>query len=504
MEQVLQSGLFSKAPRLERFFQYICERELEGSGDQIKEYSIAIEALGRSSDFDPKKDSIVRVEAHRLRRRLEHYYKGLGSDHPLRIAIPHGQYRPQFLQQEEAAALAESGESQFGAVDLLPLPAPEAAVTVRAVRAGSRRTWLWPLLLCLIALGVLGAWLARRRGHASVALGTQKEEVWTPPAGGSAVLGSAHLLAGYHGPPLSDAQGRNWTADAYYTGGSSSTIPSGRALEPQSGTFYARFQRAGRFRYDIPLRQCAYEVHLYLAETEYGRGNPKGGGESTRLFNLSVNGKPTLTNIDPVAEAGSPNRVYEKVFKDIYPSQDGKLHLAFDPVTAPAFVNALKIIPSPPGRIHPVRIVAQESPVTDSQGRLWNADEYYFGGHAVVRNTMISNSHEVLYQGERYGNFSYRIPLAPGKYRLTLHFAETWFGTGSPEPAIGSRIFDVFANGVALLRKYDIARDAGGANRSVEKIFENIEPNAQGMLVLDFVPFKNYAEVNAIEIVETG
>jgi hypothetical protein len=38
----------------------------------------------------------------------------------------------------------------------------------------------------------------------------------------------------------------------------------------------------------------------------------------------------------------------------------------------------------------------------------------------------------------------------------------------------------------------------------VEKVFENIEPNAQGMLVLDFVPFKNYAEVNAIEIVETG
>ena len=67
IQRVLQSGLFVKAPRLERFFRYICERHLRGESDQLKEYSIAIEALGRSSDFDPKKDSIVRVEAHRLR-----------------------------------------------------------------------------------------------------------------------------------------------------------------------------------------------------------------------------------------------------------------------------------------------------------------------------------------------------------------------------------------------------------------------------------------------------
>jgi Malectin domain len=115
----------------------------------------------------------------------------------------------------------------------------------------------------------------------------------------------------------------------------------------------------------------------------------------------------------------------------------------------------------------------------------------------------VDNSKEALYQGERYGNFSYRIPLAPGKYRLTLHFAETWFGVNSPEPALGSRIFNVFANGVALLRDFQVARDAGGPNRSLEKVFQNLEPNAQGMLVLDFVPIRNYAEVNAIEVVQT-
>ena len=80
VDLVLRSGVFEKAPRLEKFFLYICRLHFEGRADEIKEYSIALEALGRSSDFDPKKDSIVRVEAHRLRKRLEEYYRGAGSD----------------------------------------------------------------------------------------------------------------------------------------------------------------------------------------------------------------------------------------------------------------------------------------------------------------------------------------------------------------------------------------------------------------------------------------
>ena len=68
-------------------------------------------------------------------------------------------------------------------------------------------------------------------------------------------------------------------------------------------------------------------------------------------------------------------------------------------------------------------------------------------------------------------------------------------------PLDGARLFNVFANGVALLRNFDVAREAGGFYRAVEKIFNNIEPNSQGLLVLEFVPLRNYAEVNAIEVV---
>src|SRR5438270_5598295 len=102
VDLIMRSGIFEKAPRLEKFFLYICRLHFEGRADEIKEYSIALEALGRSSDFDAKKDSIVRVEAHRLRKRLEEYYRGAGSDDALHIIIPNGQYRPQFVLKNRA------------------------------------------------------------------------------------------------------------------------------------------------------------------------------------------------------------------------------------------------------------------------------------------------------------------------------------------------------------------------------------------------------------------
>jgi hypothetical protein len=143
--------------------------------------------------------------------------------------------------------------------------------------------------------------------------------------------------------------------------------------------------------------------------------------------------------------------------------------------------------------------------VTDETGQEWLADEYVTGGRLVVRRDSVANVREKsIYDGERYGNFCYRIPLAQGKYRLTLHFAETYFGTPQTTlPAIGSRSFNVFANGTALLRNFDVAKEAGGANRAIVKTFDNLEPNAQGELVLEFVPTINYACLNALEITET-
>ena len=71
LQALISSGIFHRAPHLLSFLTYVCERSFQGQGDQIKEYTIGVEAFRRLPDFDPKKDSIVRVEAHRLRRRRQ-------------------------------------------------------------------------------------------------------------------------------------------------------------------------------------------------------------------------------------------------------------------------------------------------------------------------------------------------------------------------------------------------------------------------------------------------
>lgn len=313
------------------------------------------------------------------------------------------------------------------------------------------------------------------------------------------------MLAGYHGFPFIDRQGHTWNADAYYTGGRSMGIPPERFIEGEPAHRFLKAQRSGIFHYDMPVRQGAYELHLYFAEIQYGAGNPLGGGEGSRVFPISINGATRISQFDPLAEAGAPNRLHERVFKDVSPAADGEVHIQLGSQGSPALLDALEILPSAPGRIRPIRIVAQDSPVTDADGRVWSADEYSYGGTLVLRRNGVSTAGQsALYDGERYGNFSYRIPLAPGNYRVTLHFAETWFGTPEPGlPAPGSRLFNVFGNGVALLRNFDIYKEAGGIKRSIDEVFEGLEPNAQGMLLLEFVPLKNYAEVNAIEVVET-
>jgi hypothetical protein len=330
-------------------------------------------------------------------------------------------------------------------------------------------------------------------------------EVWTGPA--SEPAGADYrILAGYHGSPFIDRQGHTWNPDAYYRGGASSVIQRGDLVEGGPDPHLLKGRRAGRFSYDIPLRPGTYELHLYFAETEFGQGNPGGGGDSTRIFQVFINGNVRLDGFDPLGEAGRPNRLLDRVFKDISPDSDGKLHLRFEPGNEAAFLNAIELVPSAPRRMNPIRIAAQSGPIMDSEGRLWAADEYFSGGITAARQNAIANpSERALYQGERFGNFSYRIPVAPGKYRLTLHFAETYFGTFAfQDDPLNRRIFNVFANGTALLRDFEVVKQAGGPNRGLQKVFENLEPNAQGMLLLEFIPVKNYAEINAIEVVETA
>lgn len=97
LERVLAWPEVARSPQLRRFLDYIVQRSLEGQGQSIKAYSIAVDVFGRPADFDPQADPIVRVQARRLRGLLEQYYSGPGADDPLRIDLPVGRYVPEFI-----------------------------------------------------------------------------------------------------------------------------------------------------------------------------------------------------------------------------------------------------------------------------------------------------------------------------------------------------------------------------------------------------------------------
>lgn len=96
LDRLLQSQTFSSSESLRNILKFIVEKSLSGLDDEIKEYTIATIALGKSPDFDPTTDTSVRKQMHRLRQKIEKYYEEEGSDDPLRIVVPLGHYAPEF------------------------------------------------------------------------------------------------------------------------------------------------------------------------------------------------------------------------------------------------------------------------------------------------------------------------------------------------------------------------------------------------------------------------
>lgn len=92
--EVLNSELFQSCPQPSRLLKHLVESAIANAGVQPKEQLLGIEVFGRSADWDPQTDSIVRVHANRLRHKLAEYYGSAGRHSLVRIDIPKGGYAP--------------------------------------------------------------------------------------------------------------------------------------------------------------------------------------------------------------------------------------------------------------------------------------------------------------------------------------------------------------------------------------------------------------------------
>ncbi len=145
LEQMLAWPEISRSPQLVKFLDYIVRRTLAGDEQSIKAYSIAVDVLGRSADFDPQADPIVRVQARRLRGLIDEYYRGPGSGDPVRIALPVGRYVPEFILVGQPALPGG------GSGDLVRAPA-----TGRAHAAGGLAMSWFALVVLVMGIGAVG------------------------------------------------------------------------------------------------------------------------------------------------------------------------------------------------------------------------------------------------------------------------------------------------------------------------------------------------------------
>jgi TolB-like protein/Flp pilus assembly protein TadD len=168
--RLLSSRTFQTAKGQKQFLRFVVEQTIAGCAHELKEYTIGVHVFKRGNAFDPRLDTIVRVEARKLRSRLTKYYESEGKRDPLRIQLPSRGYVPAF-RQPSAAETASGASSQTGAVPdgqpdnesvldvaspaAVELSAPAEDLVVPAV-APPAAAWRWQTAALIGAFLMLG------------------------------------------------------------------------------------------------------------------------------------------------------------------------------------------------------------------------------------------------------------------------------------------------------------------------------------------------------------
>jgi hypothetical protein len=140
IQRIAASSGFVNAHRLTAFLRYVVKQSLAGQGANLNERSIGEVVFGRSREYDPRDDNIVRSHASRLRSRLEAYFEAEGAAEQWRVYIPRGNYIPVFEEIGPAPRPAA-----------IPFFLPESAHVPQQPHTAPRPARLWPRVLRLVA-----------------------------------------------------------------------------------------------------------------------------------------------------------------------------------------------------------------------------------------------------------------------------------------------------------------------------------------------------------------
>src|SRR5580698_4714212 len=154
--KLLDSEQFSSSPSLAKLLAFCVNTTLAGEEQSLKETTIGVSVFGRPPGYDTKLDPIVRVNAMRLRQKLELFYQNGGESQEVQITIPKGTYIPRFERRAvEEPLVAPTPASPVPTIeDAQPTtPLPPGQTSERKSR------WIWVLLALLLLLAVASATL---------------------------------------------------------------------------------------------------------------------------------------------------------------------------------------------------------------------------------------------------------------------------------------------------------------------------------------------------------
>jgi len=167
IDRLVSSHALHGSESLCKLLRYLAKHAVDHPGVPIKEFQIATEVFGRSADFDPQLDSMVRVQAGRLRSKLAEYYGSDGAEDSIVVELPKGTYVLSFHHRGVSAAKT-------------PSPTPNGVVNQDAREKSTERRWgteVISLSIFLAAAIVVIVWLMATRGSAPVGLASESAAV---------------------------------------------------------------------------------------------------------------------------------------------------------------------------------------------------------------------------------------------------------------------------------------------------------------------------------------
>lgn len=197
------SRQFAGSQRLQTLLDYIVSETLDGAGDRLKEYSIAVDVFDRSSTFDPRVDSIVRVQASRLRGQLAAFYKKPPPGVRVLIEVPPGGYQPSFTRIEAGLSASPPSEpyhitnGEEPPVPAANRPASTPATTGPAgATTWAARPWVMPAMLIAASIALVAVFAFMLTAPRSGTVDTARGFAGTRPAGPVIFVARYQLING--------------------------------------------------------------------------------------------------------------------------------------------------------------------------------------------------------------------------------------------------------------------------------------------------------------------